>query len=147
MDQGGGRMEFNRKIFFSFLIAGFVFILWVRTPKTQGVDQLLIAEEGTLEIFARREDRTGIPREGLVLVDEYCHAHDRSDPSVTSVYRLVDGQAWRVRLLCPDLATRSLEVRVSFMGTECASLENPIQDIPKSRRLYLTVDCPQEPSE
>ena len=147
MRQGDDERAFYRRLVFAFLVVGgCLAVVWYYPTSLKGLPPWPI-EEGTFELSARSADASELPREGLVLVDEYCHSPDRSEPSVTSVYRLVDGQAWRIRLLCPDRGTRSIDVHFSFMGTECASEENPISAIPKTRRLDLTVTCPQEPSE
>jgi hypothetical protein len=147
MDQNSHRNGFNRKIFFSFLVVGFFIVLWRTFPKAQKAERFSAVEEGTFEILVRNADGTNLSGKGFVAVDESCDASDRSEPTVTAGYQLIDGQAWRVRLFCPDRHTRLLNVRFPFMGTECTAEENPILTIPKSQRLELTVACSPVSSE
>lgn len=131
----------GHRIRVSFIIIGLFIALWWTFPKKRNAEQLSAVEEGTFEIVV--SDADGVPLSGRtsVAVDESCDASDRTEPTVTAGYQLVDGRAWRVRLFCPDRRSRFLNVRFPFMGPDCAAAENPIRTIPANQRLELTVAC------
>lgn len=135
------------RILVSFFIIGLFIVLWWSFPKKQRAEQLSAVEEGTFEIIVKDVDGTPLSGKTSVAVDEYCDTADRSEPSVTAGYQLINGLAWRVRLFCPDRRSRLLLVRFPFLGTECAAAENPILTIPANRRLELTVACSPVSSE
>lgn len=147
MDQNGNRAGFNRKIFFSFLIGGFVLVLWMATPKAQKGDQLLGMEEGTFELVVVNNGRYVLPEEGSVLVDEYCAASDFSGPSVSSRHTLVEGRVWRVRLLCPDRGTQWVGFKFFFDGYRCTPSYSASRYNPDGTTVSRSVACSPETAE
>lgn len=106
----------------------------------------LLAEEGTFEVMITSA-RGDLPSLGQITIHEHCRG-TANGTTIASERMLHNGEAWRIRLFCPDHGTEWINIVPQFRGFVCTPGSVLFRSNPNQMALRTTVFCvPQTESQ